>query len=203
MRECLAVAAPRRRSPALASQVLASKTHVYMVLELVTGGELFDRIVASGRLEEAAARIYFQQLVDGVAYCHERGVCHRDLKPENLLLDAAGRLKISDFGLSCLPEAKGRSMAALRTTCGTPNYVAPEVLRGEGYDGRAADVWSVGCILYVLVAGSLPFDEPQLCALFAAINSAKFKARAMTLRDYITPLTRRRCPRTSRRRCSS
>lgn len=176
MRERLAVAAPRR-SPAPASQVLASKTHVYMVLELVTGGELFDRIVASGRLEEAAARVYFQQLVDGVSYCHERGVCHRDLKPENLLLDASGRLKISDFGLSCLPEAKGRSMAALRTTCGTPNYVAPEVLRGEGYDGRAADVWSVGCILYVLVAGSLPFDEPQLGALFAAINSAKFKAR--------------------------
>ena len=102
-------------------------------------------------------------------------MCHRDLKPENLLLDASGRLKISDFGLSCLPESKGRSMGALKTTCGTPNYVAPEVLRGQGYDGRSADVWSCGCILYVLVAGFLPFDEPQLAQLFLVINAAKFK----------------------------
>lgn len=156
-------------------EVLASKTHVYMVLELVTGGELFDRIATSGRMEESVARVYFQQLVDGVSYCHERGVCHRDLKPENLLLDASGRLKISDFGLSCLPEQNGRSMAALRTTCGTPNYVAPEVLRGQGYDGRAADVWSLGCILYVLTAGGMPFDEPALPALFAAITAARFR----------------------------
>lgn len=88
--------------------------------------------LTTGKLDEKHARVYFQQLLDGVAYCHERGVCHRDLKPENLLLDAAGRLKISDFGLSCLPEHNGRSMDALQTTCGTPNYVAPEVLRGQG-----------------------------------------------------------------------
>ena len=96
-------------------------------------------------------------------------------QPENLLLDASGRLKISDFGLSCLPEQRGRSMDSLQTTCGTPNYVAPEVLRGQGYDGRSADVWSCGCILYVLCSGHMPFDEPQLAALFVAITQARYR----------------------------
>ena len=133
--------------------------------------------------------MYFQQLMDAVSYCHARGVCHRDLKPENLLLDAAGRLKISDFGLSSIPEHHGQSMESLQTTCGTPNYVAPEVLRGAGYDGRSADVWSCGCILYVLAAGTMPFDEPQLGALFLVIANAKFNVPAHfspELRDLIT-----------------
>jgi serine/threonine protein kinase len=99
-------------------------------------------------------------------------------QPENLLLDASGRLKISDFGLSCLPEQRGRSMDSLQTTCGTPNYVAPEVLRGQGYDGRSADVWSCGCILYVLCSGHMPFDEPQLAALFVAITQARYRMPA-------------------------
>ena len=127
-----------------------------------------------------------------------------------MLLDAAGRLKISDFGLSCLPESKGRSMGALRTTCGTPNYVAPEVLRGQGYDGRSADVWSCGCILYVLVAGYMPFDEPQLAALFLVINSAKFKVQRRSrprglarLYAHAAPRHPVRCRPTSRRRCRS
>jgi len=115
-------------------EVLASRTHVYIVLELVTGGELFDRIATSGRLEERLARVYFQQLADGVAYCHERGVCHRDLKPENLLLDAAGRLKISDFGLSSLPEHYGKARAG----CGAALAWAP-LTPGPPDDGGAAD----------------------------------------------------------------
>lgn len=156
-------------------EVLASKTTIFIVLELVTGGELFDMILATGKLPEDDARVYFHQLIDGVSYCHERGVCHRDLKPENLLLDDRGRLKISDFGLSALPEHGGQTMDNLQTTCGTPNYVAPEVLRGCGYDGRSADVWSCGCILYVLCAGKMPFDEPQLPNLFLAIAGAKYK----------------------------
>ncbi|KAG6786377.1 hypothetical protein POTOM_007977 [Populus tomentosa] len=116
----------------------------YDVLNI--GGELFDKIVHHGRLSEAEARRYFQQLIDGVDYCHSKGVYHRDLKPENLLLDSQGNLKISDFGLSALPE-QGTSL--LRTTCGTPNYVAPEVLSHKGYDGAIADVWSCGVILYI------------------------------------------------------
>ncbi|XP_020272766.1 CBL-interacting protein kinase 23-like [Asparagus officinalis] len=106
-------------------EVMASKTKIYIVLELVTGGELFDKIASQGRLKEDDARKYFQQLINAVDFCHSRGVFHRDLKPENLLLDSSGVLKISDFGLSALPQ-QIREDGLLHTTCGTPNYVAPE-----------------------------------------------------------------------------
>ncbi|XP_007018316.2 PREDICTED: CBL-interacting serine/threonine-protein kinase 8 isoform X1 [Theobroma cacao] len=152
-------------------EVIASRTKIYIILEFITGGELFDKIVHNGRLSEAEARRYFQQLIDGVEYCHSKGVYHRDLKPENLLLDSQGNLKISDFGLSALPE---QGVSLLRTTCGTPNYVAPEVLSHKGYDGAVADVWSCGVILYVLMAGYLPFDELDLTTLYSKIERAEF-----------------------------
>eukprot|EP00947_MAST-08B_sp_MAST-8B-sp1_P002232 g2232.t1 len=163
-------------------EVLASRTKIFIVLELITGGELFDKIVSEGRFNDEAAKFYLDQLVDGVMYCHNQGVCHRDLKPENLLLDENGDLKISDFGLSALyngpadeaPSAGAGKGALLHTTCGTPNYVAPEVLADKGYDGRAADVWSIGVILYVLLAGFLPFDEPTMSALFRKIQKAEY-----------------------------
>ncbi|KAL1520547.1 hypothetical protein AB1Y20_022123 [Prymnesium parvum] len=154
-------------------EVLASRSKVFIVLELVTGGELFDRVVRSGRFDERTARRYFQQLVTGLDYCHRKGVCHRDLKPENLLLDeATGDLKISDFGLSALYSAKESRL--LHTSCGTPNYVAPEVLGDKGYDGFMADVWSCGVILFVMLAGFLPFDEPSMSALFNKILRAEY-----------------------------
>lgn len=152
-------------------EVLASRTKIYIILEFITGGELFDKIVHHGRLSEGEARRYFHQLIDGVDYCHSKGVYHRDLKPENLLLDSLGNLKISDFGLSALPE---QGVSLLRTTCGTPNYVAPEVLSHKGYDGAVADVWSCGIILYVLMAGYLPFDELDLTTLYSKIEKAEF-----------------------------
>jgi serine/threonine protein kinase len=159
-------------------EVLASRTKIFIVLELVTGGELFDRIVEKGRFEEPEARDYYRQLISAVHFCHEQGVCHRDLKPENLLIDDAGCLKISDFGLSNFYEgvAGGETSRAalLHTTCGTPNYVAPEVLEDKGYDGKMADAWSCGVILYVLLAGFLPFDEPTMSALFRKIQKAEF-----------------------------
>ncbi|RDX78578.1 CBL-interacting serine/threonine-protein kinase 8 [Mucuna pruriens] len=145
--------------------VLASRTKIYIILEFITGGELFDKIIHHGRLSEAESRRYFQQLIDGVDYCHSKGVYHRDLKPENLLLDSLGNIKISDFGLSALPE---QGVSILRTTCGTPNYVAPEVLSHKGYNGAVADVWSCGVILYVLLAGYLPFDELDLTTMFSS-----------------------------------
>ena len=177
-------------------EVLASSTSIFLVLELVTGGELFDVIVQKGRLEEDEARRYFRQLVSGLSYCHERGVCHRDLKPENLLLDDKGVLKISDFGLATKPQRELKESTDIapatndaaaadsstptmpsrlsHTLCGTPNYVAPEVLMDLGYDGMAADVWSAGVILYVLLAGFLPFDEESMVDLFRKIMKAEF-----------------------------
>ncbi|KAF5455935.1 hypothetical protein F2P56_025461 [Juglans regia] len=152
-------------------EVLASRTKIYIILEYITGGELFDKIVRHGRLSEAESRRYFQQLIDGVDFCHSKGVYHRDLKPENLLLDSQENIKISDFGLSALPE---QGVSLLRTTCGTPNYVAPEVLSHKGYDGAVADVWSCGVILYVLMAGYLPFDELDLTTLYSKIEKAEF-----------------------------
>ncbi|XP_031394603.1 CBL-interacting serine/threonine-protein kinase 9-like isoform X1 [Punica granatum] len=154
-------------------EVMASKTKIYIVLEFVDGGELFDKIAKSGRLKEEEARRYFQQLINAVDYCHSRGVYHRDLKPENLLLDSYGVLKVSDFGLSTFSQ-QVQEDGLLHTACGTPNYVAPEVLDDKGYDGKASDVWSCGVILFVLMAGYLPFDEPNLIALYRKICKADF-----------------------------
>jgi 5'-AMP-activated protein kinase catalytic alpha subunit len=160
-------------------EVLASKTKIFIVIELVSGGELFDKIVREGKFSEEKTLFYFNQLAEGVEYCHKVGVCHRDLKPENLLLDEHGNLKISDFGLSSLyvGDADGDSASRtelLHTTCGTPNYVAPEVLADKGYDGKKADVWSIGVIVYVMLAGFLPFDENNIVALFAKIQAADY-----------------------------
>ncbi|KAF5949786.1 hypothetical protein HYC85_011779 [Camellia sinensis] len=151
------------------AKVMASKTKIYIVLEYVGGGKLFDKIAKLGRLKEDEARRYFQQLINAVDYCHSRGVYHRDLKPENLLLDSFGGLKVSDFGLSAFsPASVGKYYedGLLHTACGTPNYVAPEVFTDKGYDGTAADICSCGVILFVLVAGYLPFDEPNHMALY-------------------------------------
>ncbi|KAJ0034697.1 hypothetical protein Pint_24179 [Pistacia integerrima] len=149
--------------------VLASKSKIYMVLEYVTGGELFDRIASKGRLPEAEGRKLFQQLIDGVSYCHNKGVFHRDLKLENVLVDSKGNIKISDFGLSALPQ-HFRDDGLLHTTCGSPNYVAPEVLANRGYDGATSDIWSCGVILYVILIGYLPFDDRNLAVLYQKVT---------------------------------
>ncbi|KAL6202694.1 hypothetical protein ACLB2K_026399 [Fragaria x ananassa] len=154
-------------------EVMGSKTKIFIVMEFVTGGELFDKIVNNGRMREDEARRYFQQLINAVDYCHSRCVYHRDLKPENLLLDAYGNLKVSDFGLSALSQ-QVRDDGLLHTTCGTPNYAAPEVLNDRGYDGATADLWSCGVILFVLLAGYLPFDDSNLINLYRKISAGEF-----------------------------
>jgi serine/threonine protein kinase len=156
------------------TEVLQSSTKIYIVLELITGGELFDRIVQAKRFSEDVARKFFQQLISGLWYCHSQGIAHRDLKPENLLLDDTDRLKISDFGLSALSSSSDGMQKMLMTTCGTPNYVAPEVLQEKGYSGLAADVWSCGVILYVMLAGYLPFEDDSMNGLFAKIERGTY-----------------------------
>ena len=154
-------------------EVMATKTKIFFVMEYVKGGELFAK-VARGKLREDAARKYFQQLISAVDFCHSRGVSHRDLKPENLLLDENEDLKVSDFGLSSLPEQL-RYDGLLHTQCGTPAYVAPEVLRKKGYDGSKADIWSCGVILYVLLAGYLPFQEENMMKMYRKVFKAEFE----------------------------
>ncbi|KFK25373.1 hypothetical protein AALP_AA8G104900 [Arabis alpina] len=154
-------------------EVMATKTKIFFVMEFVKGGELFSKI-AKGKLEEDSARRYFQQLISAVDFCHSRGVSHRDLKPENLLLDDNGDLKISDFGLSALPEQILQD-GLLHTQCGTPAYVAPEVLRKKGYVGAKADIWSCGVVLYVLLAGCLPFQDENVMNMYRKIFRADFE----------------------------
>ncbi|PUZ70725.1 hypothetical protein GQ55_2G257300 [Panicum hallii var. hallii] len=154
-------------------EVLASRSRVFVVMEYARGGELFAK-VARGRLTEDHARRYFQQLVAAVGFCHRRGVAHRDLKPENLLLDEDGRLKVTDFGLAALPEQL-RHDGLLHTQCGTPAYVAPEVLRKRGYDGARADLWSCGVVLYVLLCGFLPFQHDNYAKMYQKIFKADYQ----------------------------
>lgn len=153
-------------------EIMATKTKIFFVMEYIKGGELFAKI-AKGKLKEDAARKYFQQLISAVDFCHSRGVYHRDLKPENLLLDEEGNLKVSDFGLSALPENLHND-GLLHTQCGTPAYVAPEVLRRKGYDGAKADIWSCGIILYVLLAGFLPFQDENIMKMYRKVSMAEF-----------------------------
>ncbi|KAJ4775928.1 CBL-interacting serine/threonine-protein kinase 17 [Rhynchospora pubera] len=155
-------------------EVSASKTKIYMVLEYVDGGELFDQIDIKGKLPEEEARKLFQQLIDGISYCHEKGIYHRDLKPENVLIDTKGTVKISDFGLSALPQHLGKD-GLLHTTCGSPNYIAPEVLANRGYHGSMSDIWSCGVILYMMLVGHLPFEDRNIVVLYQKILKGETK----------------------------
>ncbi|XP_057429625.1 CBL-interacting serine/threonine-protein kinase 11-like [Lotus japonicus] len=154
-------------------EVLATKTKIYFIMDFVRGGELFAK-VSKGRFGEDLSRRYFHQLISAVGYCHTRGVFHRDLKPENLLLDENGDLKVSDFGLSALRD-QIRPDGLLHTLCGTPAYVAPEILAKRGYDGTKVDVWSCGVVLFVLAAGYLPFNDPNLMVMYRKIYNGEFR----------------------------
>ncbi|KAF3501445.1 hypothetical protein F2Q69_00044078 [Brassica cretica] len=155
-------------------EVMATKTRIYFVMEYCKGGELFNK-VAKGKLRDDVAWKYFHQLINAVDFCHSRQVYHRDIKPENLLLDDNENLKVSDFGLSALADCK-RQDGLLHTTCGTPAYVAPEVINRKGYDGTKADIWSCGVVLFVLLAGYLPFHDSNLMEMYRKIGKGDFKA---------------------------
>ncbi|KAM3240245.1 hypothetical protein ACQJBY_053752 [Aegilops geniculata] len=153
-------------------EVTASKSKLYFVLEYPKDGDLYTTNVI-GRLSEDAARKYFHQLIGAVEYCHSQGVYHRNLNLENILLDENGNLKISDFGLSVLPGS--REDGLFHYPCGTPAYVAPEVLSWRGYDGAKVDIWSCGVILFALVAGYLPFQGTDRTDLFNKISLGKYE----------------------------
>ncbi|KAL2941891.1 SNF1-related protein kinase catalytic subunit alpha KIN10 [Bienertia sinuspersici] len=167
-------------------EVIETPSDIYVVMEYVKSGELFDYIVEKGRLQEDEARMFFQQIISGVEYCHRNMVVHRDLKPENLLLDSHHNVKIADFGLSNIM----RDGHFLKTSCGSPNYAAPEVISGKLYAGPEVDVWSCGVILYALLCGTLPFDDENIPNLFK-----KIKGGIYTLPSHLSPGARDLIPR--------
>ncbi|XP_057979270.1 SNF1-related protein kinase catalytic subunit alpha KIN10 [Malania oleifera] len=167
-------------------EVIETQLDIYVVMEYVKSGELFDYIVEKGRLQEEEARNFFQQIISGVEYCHRNMVVHRDLKPENLLLDSKCNVKIADFGLSNIM----RDGHFLKTSCGSPNYAAPEVISGKLYAGPEVDVWSCGVILYALLCGTLPFDDENIPNLFK-----KIKCGMYTLPSHLSPGARDLIPR--------
>lgn len=152
-------------------EVIETSENIYLVMEFMESGDLYDYIQLKGRLPEDEARKLFQQMMYGVQYCHRNMVVHRDLKPENILLDSNYDLKISDFGLSNVM----RDGHFLRTSCGSPHYAAPEVISEQLYVGPEVDVWSCGVILYAILCGTLPFDDENTSALYRKIKSGIFK----------------------------
>ncbi|PIA47481.1 hypothetical protein AQUCO_01400257v1 [Aquilegia coerulea] len=159
-------------------EVIETQTSIYMVMEYCESGELFDHITQKGKLQDDEARLFFQQIISGLDYCHSNMVVHRDLKPENLLLDSEKcNVKIIDFGLSNIMR-KGH---LLKTSCGSPNYAAPELICGNLYAGPEVDVWSCGVILYAFLCGKLPFENENLSILFR-----KIKAGSYTLPSYLS-----------------
>ncbi|XP_069115952.1 serine/threonine-protein kinase SIK3-like isoform X2 [Argopecten irradians] len=151
-------------------QVMQTDRMLYLVTEYASGGEIFDHLVAHGRMNEKEARRKFKQIVAAVSYCHSRCVVHRDLKAENLLLDANLNIKIADFGFSNYFKPG----SCLKTWCGSPPYAAPELFEGKEYDAPKVDIWSLGVVLYVLVCGALPFDGNTLQSLRGRVLRGKF-----------------------------
>ncbi|KAF9403678.1 hypothetical protein BGZ94_004541, partial [Podila epigama] len=150
--------------------VYETEQELFLVMEYVSGGELFEYLVNKGRLDESEALRFFQQIIVGLAFCHKRKICHRDLKPENLLLDQKMNVKIADFGMASLQKT-GR---LLETSCGSPHYASPEVVTGMKYDGSTSDIWSCGIILYALLTGHLPFDDENIRHLLSKVKAGKF-----------------------------
>lgn len=153
-------------------EVWENKLELFLVLEYVDGGELFDYLVSRGRLPEREAIHYFKQIIEGVAYCHSFNICHRDLKPENLLLDKKNRrIKIADFGMAALQT----SNKLLETSCGSPHYASPEIVMGKTYNGGPSDIWSCGIVLFALLTGHLPFNDDNVKRLLLKVQSGRYQ----------------------------
>lgn len=152
--------------------VFEIETHIFLVMEFVDGCELFEYLVRRGKLSDNEALDFFQQIICGLEYCHNRLICHRDLKPENLLLSARNRtLLIADFGMTSL----NRPGSLLETSCGSPHYCSPSVISGEKYDGLKADIWSCGVILYAMLTGRLPFDDDNIQRLLLKVQGGRYR----------------------------
>ncbi|GAA5907845.1 hypothetical protein JCM6882_004572 [Rhodosporidiobolus microsporus] len=146
---------------------------LYMLLDLADGGDLFDKITPDVGVAEDIAHLYFKQLISGLKYLNHHGICHRDVKPENCLLDGHGNLLLSDFGLATVFKYKSQTRL-LKDRCGSPPYAAPELARAQAYEAEPVDVWSAGVVLFALLFGNTPWDEPTPSSPeFAAFLSSR------------------------------
>ena len=128
-------------------EIVESSRHLYLVIEYAENDELFDYLIKKKALSEYEAISFFKEMIYAIEYLHMNGICHRDLKPENILLNHSNHIKIADFGF-----AKWMKNNIVGTSCGSPHYISPEIIKGIPYDGRLSDIWSLGVILYTLVA---------------------------------------------------
>ncbi|KIM27350.1 hypothetical protein M408DRAFT_71417 [Serendipita vermifera MAFF 305830] len=162
--------------------VWSSPNELYLVLEYVQGGELFDYLCSRGsRLPLLEAVAIIKQIFAAVNYCHRFNICHRDLKPENILLIDETHVKVADFGMSTLDSLNG----LLRTSCGSPHYASPEIVRGHLYSGASSDIWSCGVILFALITSRLPFDDPNVNNVLRKVKDGRF-----TIPDWVIPEAR-------------
>lgn len=150
--------------------VCESSRHLYIVLEYASHGELFDYLVERGSLSIDQSLRFFRQMIFGLDYLHAHAICHRDLKPENILLDEHDNVKIADFGF-----ARWMKTNIVDTSCGSPHYASPEVIKGEPYDGRKSDIWSAGVVFYTLLCGRLPFEDNSIRGLLMKVKSGVFR----------------------------
>ncbi|CAD8052449.1 unnamed protein product [Paramecium primaurelia] len=152
-------------------EIIETPKQLFLVMEYVNGGELFDYIVQNQRIKDVEAIRFYSQLISGIEYLHKLQIVHRDLKPENLILEGRGKIKIIDFGLSNFYHQD----ELLKTACGSPCYAAPEMIAGKKYNGLQIDIWSSGVILFAMLAGYLPFEDPNTSQLYKKIISGDFK----------------------------
>ena len=167
-------------------EVFETNHHLFMVLEYADGGDLLHHVKKVKALTEDEARPLFRQIVYGIAHCHCRSVIHRDIKLDNILIDESGFVKICDFGISKLLEDP---KAVLFEQCGTPAYIAPEILADIGYSGFASDVWGLGVLLYAMVCGTVPFRAANMRDLKAVIQSGQIKFPPHHPRDSRKPFS--------------
>ncbi|OAA62507.1 serine/threonine-protein kinase [Niveomyces insectorum RCEF 264] len=156
-----------------------NRNEIYLILEYVENGDLFTYVSRNGPLTEEASIFVFRQIMSAVQYCHMYNICHRDLKLENILLKSDGQIKIADFGMAALHQGPRYH---LQTSCGSPHYAAPELLKARPYRGDKADIWSMGVILFVMLAGRLPFDEEDM-----GLMLAKAKKGIYTMPGHFSP----------------